>query len=446
MTLPLGTSSLGEKEKWAAAFEGLRKERFRSDPSWLSKRREEALACFLELDFPTTKHEEWRYTNVTSLVSTPWAIQGEAPSEKVGPEDLRAFTFGEAEWTTLVFVNGFYSKELSSFAREDKRVVVTNLSEALRSHSDLIEKHLGRYVRHDRNAFTALNAALAQDGAFIYVPEGVVVEKPIHLLFTTLCTRVQNVVAQPRNLVVAGKGSRFTLIESYVSPTGGSYFTNTVTEVVLEEGARVEHYKLQRESEEAFHLATMQVQHERGSSFASSLISIGAKLARTQLAVVLFGEGAEASLDGLYLARERQHVDHTVFLDHAKPQGTSRQLFKGILDGKSTAVFSGKIFVREGAQKTDAEQINKNLLLSQEATANTKPQLEIFNDDVKCTHGAAVGQLEELPMFYLRSRGMSPEAARNLLTHGFASEVIQRIKVKPIGDALEEFLWAWLEK
>jgi Fe-S cluster assembly protein SufD len=282
-----------------------------------------------------------------------------------------------------------------------------------------------------------LNTAFIASGAFIFIPAGVEVESPVHLLFLS-DGRDASVVSFPRVLIVAESGSKATVIESYSGVAEGAYFTNAVVEINLADGARLNHYKVQRESAEAFHVATTQATLGSASSFNSTTITLGARLSRHDINVVLDHEGAECRVDGLYLVGESQHTDTHSLIDHRQPHCTSHQLYKGILDGKSRAVFNGKVFVREGAQQTDAKQTNRNLLLSNEARVDTKPQLEIFADDVKCAHGATVGQLEEEELFYLISRGLNPDLARNLLTYGFAEEVIEKIKVESIKAQLDE--------
>ena len=320
-----------------------------------------------------------------------------------------------------------------------------SLASALDSDGGLLEEHLARYASYRRNAFTALNTAFVEDGAFVYLPKDAVVKEPIHLLFLSTASK-DPAVCHPRNLIVAGSSAQATVIESYAGLEGGVYFTNAVTEIVTGEQSRIDHTRLQRESERAFHVATMEVSQHRDSAFASRSISIGAKLVRNDLNVLLNGEGCDCTLDGLYLAGGEQHVDNHTTIDHAKPHCSSRELYKGILDGKSTGVFNGKIIVRKDAQKTDARQTNNNLLLSEESLINTKPQLEILADDVKCTHGATIGQLDEEALFYLRTRGIGDAAARSLLTYAFASEIIGRIRIQPIQCRLDLLLSRSLSK
>jgi Fe-S cluster assembly protein SufD len=314
-----------------------------------------------------------------------------------------------------------------------------SLAGALRSDAKLVEPHLARYARFEQNAFTALNTAFAEDGAFVYLPDGTSLKGPIHLLLLSTVPG-EATVSHPRNLIVVGANSQVSLIESYVGLEGGAYFTNAVTEISAGERSVIEHTKLEREGREGFHIATLDVHQGRGSSFVSSSIATGGALVRNDINVLFNGEGGDCTLNGLYVTGGDQHIDNHTSIDHAKPHCTSRELYKGILDGKSRGVFNGKIIVRKDAQKTNAHQTNKNLLLSQHALVNTKPQLEILADDVKCSHGATIGQLDEEALFYLRTRGIGSEAARNLLTYAFASDIVSRIKIQPIQCQLDLML------
>ncbi len=445
-----------KKEIYLSAFESFEQSANRKTPSWIHQTRRSAIARFSDLGFPTMREESWKYTNVSPIAETPFKSVFDSASQGLSLQKIEPFLFGQNNWQRLVFVNGIYSKEFSSVAVSKNGLKIGNLEPILTSDSKLIEPYLTRYASYDRSAFTALNTAFLRDGAFIYLPEGKVVEEPIHLLFIS-APQGQSIVTYPRILIIAERNSKATIVESYVTlhppppkmvgdKEEGVYFTNAVTEIVLAEGAVVDHYKIQKESENAFHIGTTQVHQARDSKFSSSSISIGASLARNNLNVILDQEGAECELNGLYLTDGKQHVDNTTLIDHSKPCGKSRQIYKGIIGGKATAVFSGKIFVHKNSKRTDAEQTNKNLLLSEEATVDTKPQLEILNDDVKCTHGAAVGQLDEEAVFYLKTRGIDEEAARRLLSYGFANEVIERIKVEPLRAEMNRELLAKLEK
>ncbi|MGH9856026.1 MAG: Fe-S cluster assembly protein SufD, partial [Blastocatellia bacterium] len=426
-----------EKENYFSTYKLLAQAREGRDPAWLLNLRERAGAAFESLDFPTTRDEEWKYTNVAPVLKVPYRELLDLDVDELSAEAIAPFTFTESRRSQLVFVNGLFSRKLSNLTALPEGVV-SNLAEIPAEHANVARGHLAAYADYHDQVFTALNTASINDGAFVYIPNGKVVETPIHLLF--ISTAEEPVASHPRLLIVAGDGAIATVIESYASPGEDVYFTNAVTEVVAKEGSVINHYRLQQESERAFHVATTQVYQERGSNYYSCAISLGAQIARHDLNVALTDEHIETTIDGLYIVTGRQHTDSHTTIDHQRPHSTSHQLYKGILDGHSRAVFNGKVFVREGALLTDARQLNKNLLLSPDATVNTKPQLEIFADDVKCSHGAAVGQLEDEELFYLASRGLSPERAQALLTYGFAEDVISRIKLRSAREQLDRMV------
>jgi Fe-S cluster assembly protein SufD len=309
----------------------------------------------------------------------------------------------------------------------------------------LIEKHLARHAQEEKNAFAALNTAFFEDGAFIHVAAGKTVEQPIHLLFLSTAKEAGS-TSHPRNLVIADGGSWLTVLETYAATVDAPYFTNAVTELVLGDGAVVEHCKFQDESPSAYHVAAIHAQSGRSSDLISHSISTGARLARNNIRTVLAGEGLECVLNGLYLTKRDQLADHHMVVEHAQPRCNSHEYYNGILDGHSKGVFHGRILVRQAAQKTDAKQTNKNLLLSENATADTKPQLEIYADDVKCTHGATVGQLNDESIFYLRARGIGEDTARRMLIHAFAGEIIERVRHPAAREELDKFVWERLEQ
>src|ERR1051325_1380296 len=432
-----------EKSAYDAAFRVLQEKLGGLEPSWLSRLRESAMSRFEQSGFPTTDNEEWKYTNVAPIARARFELAPQESVSGLNAAQLEPFLYEEARRSRLVFVNGFYHAELSSLEALPEGTVALDLSDALLSeeYAEVLREQLARRADPNESGFTALNTAFLSSGAFLFIPKGVRADSPIHLLFLSTTTTAQAedaLVSFPRVLLVAGEGSEATIIESYASLAEGVHLTNAVVEIVLLDNARLEYYKVQRESQQAFHIATTTVDMGRSSSFDSTAITMGASIARQDIAVTLDAEGAECWVDGLYIVGAGQHADTHSLIDHRKPHCISHQLYKGILDGKSRAVFNGKVFVHEGAQKTDAMQKNKNLLLSDEARVDTKPQLEIFADDVKCAHGATVGQLEEEELFYLVSRGLSPLLARNLLTYGFAEEVITKINVESIRTQLDE--------
>lgn len=410
----------------------------------ISHIRKAAIAHFAQLRFPTTRNEEWKYTSVSPIAKTPFQ-QARYELDGITDETIRHASFGQLECNRLVYVNGHFSPELSSIRPLQGGVRLANLATPLDEIPNGAEAHLARYASCETHAFTALNTAFMKDVAFLYVPKGTVVREPILLLFLSI-QKERPTMAHPRSLIVVGKGSQVTVVESHLGQGKGVYFTNAVTEIVSDENSIIEHYKVQREGDEAFHIATLQAQLGRSSNFVSHSISMGGALVRNDLNAVLDGEGIECTLNGLYLATGQQLVDNHTSIDHARPHCSSRELYKGILDQKSTGVFNGKIIVRKDAQKTNALQTNKNLLLSSESEINTKPQLEISADDVKCTHGATIGQLDEDAMFYMRSRGLDPAAARSLLIYAFASEILGRMKIEPIRSQLDCTLLTRLPK
>jgi Fe-S cluster assembly protein SufD len=431
------SQAIKEENVYREAFRELQKRAGAQEPSWLKRLRENAFARFEELGFPTTKHEEWKYTTLAPLAK----MRFEQPcgAVKIDRAQLQRFFYEESDASRLVFVNGFYSEELSSIEALSEGIAALDLCEALKDakYAEILRDELARGADYNENALTALNTALFESGVFIHLPKGVSVDAPIHLLFLS-SENEKPALSFPRVLMVAEEGSSATIIESYASAGEDSYFTNAVVEIKLAAAARLNYYKVQRENSKAFHVATTHAELGRASSFNSTTITLGAQLSRHNINIALSSVGAECWVDGLYIVGEGQHTDTHSLIDHAQPHCTSHQLYKGILDGKSRAVFNGKVFVRRDAQQTDAMQTNKNLLLSDEARVDTKPQLEIFADDVKCAHGATVGQLEEEELFYLTSRGLHTELARNLLTYGFAEEVIEKIRIESIKAELDE--------
>jgi Fe-S cluster assembly protein SufD len=385
---------------------------------------------FEQLDFPSVREEDWKYTNLAALAKENF-VPATTSTESV---DVSGFAYPETEGAHLVVVNGFLREDLSQKSGLGDAVVVDLFSAAADArYNKVIRKYLARNAGYHNNGLTALNTAFLQSGVFLWIPKNVKVEKPLQITFVA---EGDQSASFPRVLVVAEENSSATLIESFVGE--GRYFTNATVEVVVKDGAHLDHYRLQRESKNAFHTSTTSAELGRASRYNTTSINLGAQLSRHDISVVMDHEGAETSVDGLYMVESDQHTDTHSVIDHQQPHCNSHQLYKGILDGNGRAVFNGKIFVREGAQKTDARQTNKNLLLSDKARVDTKPQLEIYADDVKCAHGAAVGQIDPEELFYLETRGIDPELGRNLLTYGFAEEVIARIKIESIRSELDQ--------
>jgi Fe-S cluster assembly protein SufD len=400
---------------------------------WLELVRGSAMDRFEKLGFPSVREEEWKYTNLATLAKEDFVPTTTADDLPV--VDVSRFAYPETVEAHLVVVNGFLREDLSvTTALGD--VVATDLFSAVADarYNKLIRKYLARNAGYHNNGLTALNTAFLQSGVFVYIPKNVKLETPLQITFIG---GTANSATFPRVLVVAEENSSATLIENFVANGEQRYFTNAIAEIVLKDGAQLDHYRLQRDSKKAFHVSTTSAELGRASRYETTSINFGAQLSRHDISVVMDHEGAETSVDGLYMVGADQHTDTHSVIDHKEPHCTSHQLYKGILDANARAVFNGKIFVREGAQKTDAMQTNKNLLLSDKARVDTKPQLEIYADDVKCAHGAAVGQIEPEELFYLETRGIGPELGRSLLTYGFAEEVIAKIKLESIRAELD---------
>jgi Fe-S cluster assembly protein SufD len=394
---------------------------------------------FARTGFPPARDEEWRFTPIAPIVQGSWRPAGAAPPE-VSRTQLDPFIFGHAEWTTLVLVNGAYSEGLSAVGELPAGVRIGSLSEALRSDGALLEGHLTRHAPIEGSPFTALNTAFLRDGGLVYVPAGVDLLRPVHLVFVTTAD-AGGTVTHPRNLVVVERGARASVIESYVTlAPGQTYWTNPVTEVAVGAAAWLEHTRIQRESERAYHIGLTQVDQQRDSHYRSFSLAMGGALARHNLHVRLNDENIETLMYGLYLTRGEQLVDNHTAIYHDQPNCRSWEVYKGVLDGRSRGVFNGKVFVKPEAQKTDAKQTNRNVLLGDHARVDTKPQLEIFADDVKCTHGATVGKLDEVALFYARSRGLPADAAERLLLYAFAAEVVDEVALEPVRIELDRMI------
>jgi Fe-S cluster assembly protein SufD len=413
-------------------------------PSWIHPFRKAGIARFAELGFPTLKDEDWRFTNVAPITKLPFHPAVASPRSEVTAATVASITLGSLPAHRLVFLDGQFAPALSCIKALPPGAVVTNLRTALVEHSGLMERHLGQLASDKDNSFAALNDAFFQDGGFVHLPEGGVLDQPVHLVFVATTTQ-SGVHFHPRNLILAQDQSQGTVIESYVGAEDTVYFTNAVTEIVAGAGTVLEHIKVQDESLGAFHIAAIHADLGRASHVLSHSLALGARLSRNNIRTDLNGEGLECVLNGLYITKGDQLADHHMVVEHAQPHCASHEYFNGILDGKSKGVFHGRILVQPVAQKTDAKQTNKNLLLSDHATADTKPQLEIYADDVKCTHGATIGQLNEESIFYLRSRGIGPETARRMLIHAFAGEIIERIRHDAIREELDRVVWERLE-
>lgn len=437
-------SKPGEHETSPYWEQFARLEQTADGPPWLRPFRRAGMTRFAELGFPTLRDEDWRFTNILPLTKLPFRPLLDCPVDGVAEGALQALPLAGLPATRLVFLNGRFVPQLSHLLPQPPGVFVGSLAEALTRQPALVESHLGRYSPPETDAFAALNRAFFRDGAFVYVPPGQALEHAVHLLFLTTATEPGQAV-HTRNLIVAGPGSRLTVIEQYASLADGAHVTNATTELAAADHALVEHTRFLDEHPASFHLAALHLHCGRASNVAAHSILTGSRLARANIHARLAGEGLECVLNGLYLTRGEQLADHHMIVEHAAPHGASHEYFNGILRDRSKGVFHGRILVQPGAQKTDAKQTNKNLLLSDDATVNTKPQLEIYADDVKCTHGATIGQLDPEAIFYLRARGVGVETARQMLIHAFAGEIIERIQCEPLREELDRLVWDRLE-
>ncbi|MBK8205254.1 MAG: Fe-S cluster assembly protein SufD [Planctomycetes bacterium] len=402
-----------------------------AEPAWLSELRQDAADSFAALDVPTIRHEDWRYTNLKPLLALKLAAAAPA---RITPDDLKPWLIEGADEIRLVFVNGFYDSTLSRIPALPQGVLIAPISQLLGEEEGLPSK-LARYADHHAQPFTALNTALFTDGAYIRAGQNAVLETPVHVLYVSTGGQIN----APRTLVLAGEHAGLRLVESFVGLSGDVRFVNTVSEVMLAAGANVRHAKLLRDTA-ATHIGWNEVRQDRDSTYTHHSISLDAQLARHNVNVMLAGEGATCTLNGLVLGNDTQHIDNHLIMDHMRPRCTSNQLYRSVVDGKSHSVFSGKVIVRPGAAGTDAKQQNNNLLLSDDARAETKPQLEIYCDEVKCAHGATSGQLDPDAVFFLRSRGLDTRQARNLLTYAFANDVVEHIKMDAVRQHLEEVM------
>ncbi len=405
-------------------------------PAWLAERRRVAIERFSLLGFPTAKNEEYKYTSLAKLDKTSWRhADGSAP---VAAGALKGADYRGLEGPRAVFVDGRFRSELSKLSALPNGLAVASMAELLASDPASLEGHLTRYADFEAHATTALNTALFTDGVFIHVADKVVLDQPLHIAW--VATGEAETVSHPRTLIHAGRESQAQVIETHISLADGAHWTNPVTEIVSEEAARLEHFKVQQQSLEAIHTGRIEMLEERNGYISTISLSLGAALARNDINITLDDEGCECALDGLFVVSGKQHVDHHTQIDHAKAHCNSHQLYKGVLGGESHGVFNGKIVVRQDAQKTDAIQNNKNLLLSTKAEIDAKPQLEIDANDVRCTHGATIGQLDADALFYLRARGIPRQQARNLLVYAFAADLLERITVEPLRLHFERLL------
>jgi Fe-S cluster assembly protein SufD len=404
-------------------------------PADVNAMRRKAIERFVALGFPTTKNEDWHFTSVAPIAEHEFTLV-QARTGDVAREDLESFGFAGEGWHTAVFVNGRFAPELSDLERLDPRVRVLSLAEAWKVAPELT-KHVGSILTDaEQHAFTTLNRAFMPDGAVVHVPTDVELKQPIHVLFVTDAHAAKTIM-HPRNLIIAERNSRATVVESYVAVGDATYFTNAVTEASVADGATLAHYKIQREGRRAFHVGTIEARQGRDSHYVSFSFATGGSLSRTNIYTQLAGAGGGATLNGLYMLDGEQHLDHQTRIEHVAPNCFSREVYKGVLDDRSHGVFNGKVYVHPEAQKTDGKQTNNTLLLSPDAQVDAKPQLEIFADDVKCTHGATIGKLDEQALFYMKSRGLDAVSAQRLLIYAFAAGVLETIEQADVREGLE---------
>ena len=411
-------------------------------PEWLRELRHDAFARFEALGLPSTRNEDWHFTSVTPIAERAFnTVVPGPPAAVLSPPDIATLVIGDSSWHRLVFLNGRFEPQWSDMSSLPGSVQVMTLADSFVQTREFVAGHLGKLAAYRQESFTALNTALAHDGVVIHVPSGVVVDAPIHVVHITN-DQAAGAAMHPRLLAVIEPMAQVTIVESYSCAGNEAYFTNAVAELEVGDGARLNHYKIQRESHQAFHVGTVQATQGSNSQFHSFSYAAGAALSRTNVYTKLLGEGGETRLNGLYMIDGTQHADHQTFVEHLAPSCASRELYKGILDGTSHGVFNGKVYVDPIAQKTDGKQTNHSLLLSAEARVDTKPQLEIFADDVKCTHGATVGRLDLAALFYMKSRGIGAKQARALLTYAFAAEVLETIELDALREGLEKLAFA----
>ncbi len=428
-----------EKNAYAEAFEIIEAQ---AGPSWLLPIRKAAMARFADLGIPTTRHEEWKFTNVAPIRKLDFAL-AEVGGHGVTPDRIAPFVCDGATGGTFVFVNGHFDKGLSKTGQLPAGITVGSVAEAVSANAGLLEQHLARHATNEQDAFLALNTALMRDGLFVHVPKGLVVEQPIQAVFVTT-SESDPTMAFSRNLIVADESSQVTVVEVHVGLGTIPFLASSVTEIVVGDNATVDHYRVTREGElpdNGFFVGTTHAQQGRDCNMRSFVATTGGAIVRNDATAWLGGEGSDFTINGLTMIEGRQLADNHLCIDHAVPHCTSWEYFKGVYDDDARGVFSGRINVHKDAQKTDAKQTNMSLLLSDRALVDSKPQLEIFADDVKCTHGATIGQLDDEALFYLRSRGMMREAARSLLVFGFCRESLQEIRFTPLKKQLEALVF-----
>ena len=438
------TESQSSKEWYLSNFKPFEEKLNGQSKSFLHDIRKEALKQLAEIDFPTNKNEEWKYTNVSPILKHNFVPAVNSVLPEYSKDQIKEFLFNAFDYHLLVFVNGIFSEELSEISELPNGVIVGSLKKIYEENPELIDGYINKLSKID-NAFNALNTLYALDGLIAIVPDGMIIEKPIQVLYLNSSDK-ESVLSMPRNLIVAGKNSQLSVIANYRGFNGKIYFSNIITEVFVDEYAIVDLCKVQNENLESYHIEKVQAYQKKNSVFNHYNINFGGAIVRNDINSVLDAENIETHYYGLYMANEKQHMDNHTFIDHTKPNCMSNEVYKGILDDHSRGVFNGKIIVRKDAQKTNAYQQNKTILLSKTATIDTKPQLEIFADDVKCSHGATVGHLDETSEFYIRSRGVPQELAKSMLIRAFANDVIETLKIEPLKEQINHMIFEHLHR
>lgn len=413
--------------------------------STFHKIRQNAIASFNELGFPVKRLEEWKYTNINPILKHNFKQAFSDYKIDLSKEDIESYLMKNTDINLLVLINGQFEKSLSKIVTNNNQIFIGSFLEGKDKFSNVVEKHFSKYADFKNNGLTALNTAFAKDGAFVYVQNNAEAKEPVHILNIS-DSRTDSFLSQPRNLIVVEDGGSINIVEDYYTIGDKHSFTNVVSEIYCGENSKVEHYKLQNDGDNSYNMGTTQVCQEKDSKFSNTTISWGGSIIRNNLNSVFNGTNTECHFFGLYLLKGKQHIDNHTLADHAMPHCYSNELYKGIIDEKATGVFNGKIMVRKDAQKTNAYQSNNNILLSDDATIYSKPQLEIFADDVKCSHGATSGQLSKEEMFYLRSRGIGEDDARTLLLYAYASDVLDSIKIDELREMLVQKLEMKLKK
>jgi len=426
------------KEKISTLFNENKVQIFNNNPSEVKELREHAFVDFLKLDFPTEKTEAWKNTDLKKVLEQDFVFFFEPTDKNIDIDNVFRCEVPDFDTHIISLYNGWYVSKDKPLTRLPNGTIVGSFAKALETYPKLVMKHFNKYAKENINGFNSLNTAFAQDGVFIYVPDGVQTDKTLQMV--NVLNKEDNLFVQNRNLVILGKNSKLTLVHCDDSHNHKSSFTNTVTEVFMDEGAQLDHYKLQNLNNDTSLINSTFFYQSANSNLSTFAISLNGGLIRNDLRITLDGEGSHADIFGLYLVDKDQHVDNHVFVDHSKPGCTSNELFKGILDDHATAVFNGHILVRKDAQRTNAYQKNRNVLLTDKATVNAKPFLEIYADDVKCSHGATVGQLDDNALFYIKSRGISEYNAKLLLMYAFAAEVINKVNIIPLRERIDDLV------